>query len=227
MSTTLARRKLIQAQRWRGALVSTVLLVSIIGGGLYLAQAAGDGDYQPLSGDVLFQSSPRSQLTSTIEGATRSPYSHCGLLVQEEGRWVVYEALEPVRRTPLERWIAQGRQRAFAAYRLKEPEQTHISGMIEYVRKQIGKPYDMRYRMDDEKLYCSELVFKAYRSVTGKPLGKLVRLDELDWKPYRRFIESLEQGPVPLDRELITPRDLAEAEQLERVYSAGYALESK
>ncbi len=222
MPATVVEKKSFSAPRRRGLILGLALCGLLSGGWLLLAQGSAYYGYPPRDGDVLFQSSPRSALTNTIEGATHSPFSHCGLVVQEAGHWYVYEALEPVRRTALDRWIAQGRQRRFAAFRLKATHQPHVSGMIDYVRRQIGKPYDMRYQMDDEKLYCSELVFKAYQSASGKPLGKLVRLEALDWKPYRRFIESLEQGPVPLDRELITPRDLAAAEELERVYSYGY-----
>jgi hypothetical protein len=50
-------------------------------------------------------------------------------------------------------------------------------------------------------------------------MGKLASLKELDWKPYEEFILSIEET-IPLDRVMITPKDLAEAEQLEKVFSS-------
>ncbi len=44
------------------------------------------------------------------------------------------------------------------------------------------------------------------------------RLEELDWRPYAEIITKLEGGPPPLDRQMITPRDLANAEQLMLVH---------
>jgi hypothetical protein len=64
-------------------------------------------------------------------------------------------------------------------------------------------------------------VFKAYQQTTGESLGEFVRLGELNWKPFAATIEYYEGGPSPLDREMITPRDLAGAEQLEEVFRFG------
>ena len=76
--------------------------------------------------------------------------------------------------------------------------------------------------MDDERIYCSELIYKAYRDASGgEPLGQLVRLGSLKWQAYQDTIERAEGGPVPVDREMITPRDLARAEQLELVAAEG------
>ena len=41
-------------------------------------------------------------------------------------------------------------------------------------------------------------------------------------KPYESVITTIERGPVPLDRPMITPRDLAQAPQLELVLSMGF-----
>lgn len=174
-------------------------------------------DYQPQEGDVLFQSLPRMELVNAIEGATGSLWSHCGIVAREDGRWVVYEAIGEVRKTPLNEFYRRGREGRFAAYRLKEGHRSHIPATLAKARDYMGRPYDSRYRMDDEAIYCSELVYKAYLDATGEKLGTLVKLGSLKWRPYRQIIERLERGPVPVEREMITPRDLAKAEQFERV----------
>jgi hypothetical protein len=182
---------------------------------------ATETKYQPQVGDVVFQSLPHSTLTDTIEGATKSPLSHCGLVAHGRGGWVVVEANGSVKETKLERWLAQGRAGKFAAYRF-DPEYTDkIPQMIAAARRRLGKPYDLRYELDDRALYCSELVYKAFQEATGEPCGRLVKLGELNWQPYERVIRYLDGGGLPLEREMITPRDLAEAEQLTPVFRKG------
>ncbi|MBL8827667.1 MAG: hypothetical protein JNM18_11875 [Planctomycetaceae bacterium] len=201
---------------WRTSLL--IALAVLVGwGGYFLPPALYFLSYRPQDGDVVFQSLPRSPLTNMIEGATQSPYSHCGMVVQENGRWVVYEAIGDVHRTPLATWFWRSRGYCFAAYRLNTDEQTHVGKMVEYCRVCLGLPYDLRYEMDDEKIYCSELVSKAYRHSTARLLGDVVRVADLDWKPYEAQIKQLNGGTIPLDRELITPRDLAAAKELELV----------
>lgn len=174
--------------------------------------------YTPQDGDVLFQSLPHQSVVDAIEGGTDSAFSHCGIVAQVDGKWVVYEALGQVRATPLYDFLLRGRERGFAVYRWKGDEQSHVPGILGRARAMLGRPYDSRYRMDDEKIYCSELIYKAYRDVTnGGQAGKLVRLGELDWGPYRKTIIELEGAEPPLDREMITPKDLALASQLELV----------
>jgi hypothetical protein len=193
------------------------LAVLVAAGGYFLPPALYLLSYQPQDGDVVFQSLPLSPMTNMIEGATHSPYSHCGMVVREDGRWYVYEAIGDVRRTPLAAWFWRSRGYCFAAYRLTGEDQMHVPKMIEYCRACLGLPYDMRYELDDEKIYCSELVSKAYRHGSTRLLGDLVKVNDLDWKPYQRQIEQLNGGSVPLDREMITPRDLAKAKELELV----------
>jgi hypothetical protein len=199
----------------------TIVLLAFVYGPAYWAYAS----YQPQKGDVIFQSLPFSRIVTAIEGATDSPLSHCGIVAREEGRWVVYEALGPVGPTPLGDFIARGRNRAFLVKRLRSAEQPLVPPMLAAVRALRGRPYDERYRLDDDReaVYCSELVWFAYRDATaGKSLGKLVTLGELNWQPYQELIEKIEKAPPPVDRELITPRDLARARQLETAFSFGY-----
>jgi len=178
--------------------------------------------YQPEQGDILFQSLPMGRLVDAIEGATDSPYSHCGIIVQQNGQWMVLEAFDGVSATPLRTWLRRGRGGSFAAYRLKEDLRPNIPSTLAAAREHLGKKYDTRYQPGGEEVYCSELIYLAYQSATGDSLGQTVRLEQLNWKPFRSLIEEMEGGPPPLDREIITPRDLASSPQLELVYQFGY-----
>lgn len=178
--------------------------------------------YQPTNGDLIFQSLPHSPLIDAIEGSTHSPYSHMGIVVERKSKWQVLEAIGPVRYTPLNRWIAQGRDDAFAVYRLKVHYRQHIPRFIKAAESYLKRPYDIRYRMDDEAIYCSELVWKAFKQVTDIELGFLTRLGDLSWRPYEEVIRMIEEGGLPLEREIITPVELSRSEILEKVYRRGF-----
>ena len=72
--------------------------------------------------------------------------------------------------------------------------------------------------MDDDALCCSELVHKGFYAATKEKLGELVKSGDLDWKPYKRTIEKYKNGPVPLDRAMITPNHLARVNQIVKIF---------
>lgn len=169
--------------------------------------------YSPVVGDLVFQSLAHNEVIDAIEGSTGSPYSHCGIVVEVANEWKVLEAVGPVMEKPLVLWIFQGRDRKFAVQRLKPEFRTHIPKMIEGARLFLGKPYDIQYELDDAKIYCSELIYKGWLHATQQPLGKLVKLGDLHWQPHESIIRRI-AGGLPLDRLMITPRDLAAAPEL-------------
>lgn len=178
-------------------------------------------NYRPREGDIIFQSLPRNKLVDAIEGVTESDASHCGIVGWEKNKWVVYEAFRGgVQTTPLYSYLLRGRNYGYGVYRLKPEYQKYIPETLRCARTYMGKPYDIRYQMDDDRIYCSELIYKAYKTATnGDALGDLVMFGALNWQPYEGVITYFENGPVPLDREMITPINLAKARQLDKVYS--------
>lgn len=193
---------------------------------LSLALSACSGDkqttYEPMEGDILFQSLPNEpgmDLVDAIEGATESPYSHCGMVTRDGDEWIVLEAIGPVKETPLQDYIQRGRDNRFWAYRFDEDKRKHIPVALKAMREDLGKDYDPRYRFDSEHIYCSELIFRGWKAATGEDLGKVVTLGDLKWERYKPVIEAIEgQGNLPLDREMITPRDMAKAKGLKQIY---------
>lgn len=43
----------------------------------------------------------------------------------------------------------------------------------------------------------------------------LCRLSDLHWQPYETIIRHVANGHLPLERQMITPKNLAEAAQLD------------
>lgn len=193
---------------------------------LFFTLPACSGDkqtaYNPMEGDILFQSLPNEpgmDLVDAIEGATESPYSHCGMVTRDGDEWIVLEAIGPVKETPLQDYIQRGRGHKFWAYRFDEDKRKHIPVALNAMREDLGKEYDPRYRFDSENIYCSELIFRGWKTATGEDLGKVVKLGDLKWERYKPVIEAIEgQGNLPLDREMITPRDMARAKGLKQIY---------
>lgn len=200
--------------------VDLVAAVIILAGFYYGPAYVAILSYHPQEGDVIFQSLAHSPIVDAIEGVTESPYSHCAIVAKQDGKWIVLEAYDGVEMTPLSTFLLRGRGAGFTVYRLKDDFRKNIPQTIDCARKYLNLPYDVHYDFDDEKIYCSELIFKAYRDATGgDKLGKVVRFGDMNWRPYEELIRYIENGSVPVDREMITPRDLAKAEELEQVFT--------
>ncbi|MBK8091671.1 MAG: hypothetical protein IPK32_06720 [Verrucomicrobiaceae bacterium] len=193
--------------------VLCILFVSILFG---VADEVPPVSYTPQHGDLVFQSLAHGAVIDAIEGCTGSPFSHCGIVVKKEGGWYVLEAIGPVQEKPLLRWIHQGRGKGFAVHRVKPELQKNVPAMIAQARRFLGRPYDIQYELDDAKIYCSELIYKGWLAATGQKMGKLVTLGSLKWQPHEQVIREIAHG-LPLEREMITPRDLAAAPQLQSV----------
>jgi hypothetical protein len=180
--------------------------------------------YKPQVGDFIFESLIPIELVRTIEGTTNSEFSHVGIVKQKnDGSWVVVEAMDGVEETPLWQYIAQSRWDHFAVYRLRPEYRGFIPAFMKEIEKYYGRPYDYRYAMDDASIYCSELPYKAFKSVSGRELGALKTLGQLNWKPYESTIRKLDGGSLPLDRVMITPVDLSKAPELELILNVGYS----
>jgi Permuted papain-like amidase enzyme, YaeF/YiiX, C92 family len=191
------------------------------------AEAPGNRLYLPQEGDILFQSLPHSPLVTAIEGVSGSPLSHCGVVTKSEDGWTVLEAIGPVQETGLDKWIARGRSSHFAAFRLLPPYDAAIARFLSSARAYLGRPYDALYEFDDEKIYCSELVYKAFWAATGKPLGQAKPLGALNWKPHEEFIKQTTGGELPLARIIITPVALSEAPELQKIHEANAQRDSQ
>ncbi len=180
------------------------------------------GEYH--DGDIIFQSLDSRQ-SMAIHLVTHSPYSHCGILFKRDGEWWVYEAIQPVSRCRLEKWISRGKEERYVVKRLKD--ERLISGMADSLfalaASYDGKDYDAWFGWDDERIYCSELVWKVYQRGTGLRLGKLQTLGSLDLSApqvqeilYERYGDK-----VPLKDSLITPVAIFKSPLLKTVFANG------
>ena len=75
---------------------------------------------------MIFQSLPHGPVVWAIEGTTRSPYSHCGIVAKKGDQWIDYEAYDGVSATPLKTFLFRGRGGGFVVYRLRDKYREHI-----------------------------------------------------------------------------------------------------
>jgi len=203
-----------------GNVIGAIVLAAGLSGCAVLNQSQ---TYSPMEGDLVFQAlSLELDLVVAIEGVTESNYSHVGVLHRRAGEWTVIEATGAgVIYTPFEKWKSVSRNGRWAAFRVKAAHREHLPEFLENLHPHAGKPYDFKYELGQENLYCSELVFHAWNKTTGQEMGKLSALRDLNWKPFQSTIEKYNGGPMPPEREIISPIELSNAAQLERVYNHG------
>jgi hypothetical protein len=176
------------------------------------------------NGDILFQTSNSSQ-SKAIQAATKSAYSHVGILYKIKGELFVYEAIGPVKLTPLKAWIAQGEGKDFVAKRLKNADEIldikTLQKMQAVGEDFRGKSYDLLFAWDDTQLYCSELVWKIYKRGAGIEVGQPVSLKEFDLSSgvVQEKLKERYGNKIPLDEKVISPAAIFRSEKLVTVYT--------
>jgi len=189
------------------------------------AQGSSAGAAVPANGDLVFQSMGSSSQGKAIQLATRSPYSHMGMIFIKGGDYFVLEAVGPVKYTPLKTWIRQGEGGHYVVRRLKDAERILTAEAAAKLKKEagkyLGKPYDHYFGWSDKRIYCSELVWKIYRNALGIEIGKPTKLREFDLSHplVKAKLEERYGGGVPLDEPVISPGQMFRSEMLETVAS--------
>ena len=174
------------------------------------------------NGDIIFQTS-LSRQSKAIQVATHSKYSHCGIIYKDGDSYYVLEAIQPVKKTPLDKWIARGENGKFVIKRLKNADQILTIGTLQKMKQVgesfIGKNYDLTFEWTDEKIYCSELIWKVYQRSTGLEVGKLQRLIDFDLtnKVVKKKMTERYGDKIPLNETVISPSSIFESELLTTV----------
>ncbi len=139
-------------------------VVAFAAGGCRQARAGPPHAGPPRDGDIIFQTSLSSQ-SLAIHKATRSKYSHMGIIFLRGGHPFVLEAVVDVRFAPLGEWIARGQGQRYVIKRLRGADERQTPEAVEEMRwvaeRFLGKPYDLYFEWSDDRLYCSDPVVRA------------------------------------------------------------------
>jgi hypothetical protein len=181
------------------------------------------GEYQAKNGDIIFQTS-RSSESLAIQRATKSKYSHMGIVYIKNGLPFVFEAIGPVMLTPLGDWVDRGYRGHYVVKRLWNAKERLTSKalerMLEVSKMFEGRHYDFYFQWSDDRIYCSELVWKIYKRALDIEVGELQKMGEFDLsdplvqeKVRERFGDSF-----PKNETVISPAAIFESDLLVTVY---------
>ena len=168
-----------------------------------------------MEGDVIFQTS-QSQQSPLIQIATRSKISHCGIIVMKDGKPYVLETLKTLVVTPLDKFIARGKE---GKYWLKRSKKQNIK--IKY-NSYLGKPYDLAFKFDNDKFYCSELIYDIYKNQLDIELCKPKRISEyliLGTDKLPQIENAMKKRGITKEQYAVAPVDIFESEYLEDITS--------
>ena len=195
--------------------LTTLILVTL----LTCSSCSPGSDYQPRNGDIIFHTSQSPQ-SLAIQKATHPPYSHMGIVYLKDKQAYVFEAVEPVELTPLVQWIARGEHGEFAVKRLRDADELFGAAALARMHEEgetfRGKHYDPFFEWSDERIYCSELVWKIYQRALGIEIGVLQTLRDFDLSDplVQAKLEERYGDNIPLDMKVISPAAMFDSDFL-------------
>lgn len=195
-------------------LLTSFLTFILLTGFIYLKSE------KPLkNGDIIFIVNPSGQ-GKAIQLATKSKYTHVGIVLIENGKIMVYHAVEPVSKNTFEQFVDMSADGKYYIKRLKNQSlitEIAIKKMLTEAKSQLGIHYDLGFNWSDEELYCSEFVWKLYKHALGIDIGKLRPLKDFDLSnPVVKDIMKRRYGKnIPYDENMISPGDMYDSELLE------------
>ncbi|MFH1783427.1 MAG: YiiX/YebB-like N1pC/P60 family cysteine hydrolase [bacterium] len=171
------------------------------------------------TGDIIFQK--RMTPGSVMFGqATKSEYSHMGMIYMLEAQPFVFEVVELVTLTPLDDWVRKGEGKLYTVKRLKNAEEVFKEDVLEKLEAfadvlmaGFSDPY---FEWTDEGYYPSELVWKVYETIAETELCPLKKIKDLDFtnEAFARMMEEYYKGKIPMDENMVLPSDILNSEKL-------------
>jgi hypothetical protein len=170
-------------------------------------------------GDIIFIVNPGGQ-GKAIQLATKSKYTHVGIVFYENGKPMVYHAVEPVSVNTLEDFMSMSSDGKCEVKRLKDESKLTketLADMLKEAKSLLGVHYDIYFGWSDKELYCSEFVWKLYKRHTSLEVGKLRPLKDFDLSHpvVKEIMKSRYGNNIPYSENMISPGDMFTSELLE------------
>lgn len=217
------------------------LLALLPAAGLGWLANTADADLPPLkTGDMVFQNTNQSANPAQIAimMASGTEYTHMGLVeIDAKGRAQVIEAVGPVRVIGLDKWIKNGVDEKVTVKRIKDLSKEDAKAAVSRARAYLGRPYDHFFYESRDQIYCSELVYAAFKEGPKIGVGSVERMGDLNIDtPAARTLIKQRWKAHPLckakgattfeachalivEQTVITPASIARDPQMELVYS--------
>lgn len=195
-------------------------------------------NFELKSGDLLFQDSDCGPFCDAIEkvtyGVEGAQFSHVGLVVRNDstGNLVVLEAVtEGVIETNLEDFFnrsfdEEGKPKIFVG-RLKNKFSELIKPAIFEAKSKLNKPYDDVFDIKNDKYYCSELIYLAFKKANNdQPIFQLKPMtynDPETGKPFQIWVDYFKElsEEIPEGEPGLNPGGMSRSIYLDIVHRYG------
>lgn len=79
-----------------------------------------------------------------------------------------------------------------------------------------GKNYDLTFEWSDDKIYCSELIWKIYQRATGIEIGKIQKLSDFDLtnEAVKQKMKERYRDKIPTEEIVISPAAVYDSDLL-------------
>ncbi len=158
-------------------------------------------------GDLLFQDMDCGPLCDAIEAVTEgykgNDFSHMGMVYHRNDTVYIIEAAGKAVRLSTLKQFSKNTNKPMYIGRVKKQYSRLIQPAIDFSLKQLGVLYDDEYVYNNNKYYCSELIYDAFMFANGgKPFFKLYSMTYkqpgtnaffLAWVEYYKTINK----PIP------------------------------
>lgn len=173
------------------------------------------------TGDIIFISNSGGQ-GKAIQLATKSKYTHVGIIFIENGVVYVYHAVEPVTKSMFKDFLKYSADNKYVVKRLKNPailtDKTNAQ-MCAMATSLLNKHYDIYFDWKDNEWYCSEFVWKLYNRNYKIEIGALRPMKDFDLssKEVQAIMKKRYGTKIPYDEPMISPEDMFNSPLLEEV----------
>ena len=113
--------------------------------------------------------------------------------------------------TPLKKFIARGKD---SKYWHKRPKLENIK--IKY-SSYLGKPYDLAFKFDNGKYYCSELIYDIYLNQLGIELCKPKQIEDyliLGLHRLPKLRRAMKERGIDMEQYAVAPVDVFKSKEL-------------
>ena len=206
--------------------------------------SSDNNEFQLQIGDILFQDLDSSPLCDAIEivtpGYNNNNFSHIGIIVElgdpncinpnyiYEDNIRVLEAIpNKVTTTKLDsflnRSIDSNEKPKVIVGRLKKRYQYSILDAVNFLKSKIGVEYDHYFIKDNNKYYCSELIYEAFEKDSVFRLYPMTFADPISnntmnlWQEYYNELET----KIPEGEPGINPGIMSISENIKIVHKYG------
>ena len=206
--------------------------------------SSDNNDFQLQIGDILFQDLDSSPLCDAIEivtpGYNNYNFSHIGIIVElgdpncinpnyiYEDNIRVLEAIPNKVTTSrldsfLNRSIDSNKKPKVIVGRLKKRYQYSILDAVKFLKNKIGIEYDDYFIKDNNKYYCSELIYEAFEKDSVFRLYPMTFADPITnntmnlWQEYYNELET----KIPEGEPGINPGIMSISENIKIVHKYG------